>query len=156
LPCIMIPAPKGVYWGTRQPDRRLRADWAARRLLTRARCQRPAAETKAAAERARLLIEQGDALGEISEDPLQLFTVLFGLTAVSIVAFNGDVSRDLSAHFLELAERQRASFPRVLGHNLLGCSSLYAGDIAEGRAHLAAPHIRSGGSHRSPNHCKTS
>jgi predicted ATPase len=95
-----------------------------------------APETKAAAEWARLLIEQGDALGEIPEDPLQLFTVLFGLTTASIVAFNGDVARDLSAHFLELAEKQRASFPRVVGHNLLGASSLYAGDIAEGRAHL--------------------
>jgi tetratricopeptide (TPR) repeat protein len=83
-----------------------------------------------------LLIEQGDALGEIPEDPLQLFTVLFGLTAASIVAFNGDVSRDLSAHFLKLAEKQRASFPLVLGHNLLGCSLMYAGNIAEGRAHL--------------------
>jgi hypothetical protein len=31
------------------------------------------------------------------------------------VAFNGDVARDLSAQVLELAEKQRASFPRVLG-----------------------------------------
>jgi predicted ATPase len=95
-----------------------------------------APETKAAAERARLLIEQGGALGEIPEDPLQLFTVLFGLAAGSIVAFNGDVARDLSAHFLELAEKQRASYPLVLGHNLLGCSLTYAGNIAEGRARL--------------------
>jgi predicted ATPase len=52
------------------------------------------------------------------------------------VAFNGDVSRDLATHFLKLAEKQRASFPLVLGHNLLGASLLYRGDFAEARAHL--------------------
>jgi predicted ATPase len=95
-----------------------------------------APETKAAVERARLRIHQAEGFGEPSEDPLQVFTVLFGLTAASIVAFNGDVSRDLAAHFLELAEKQRASFPLVLGHNLLGASLLYRGDFAEARAHL--------------------
>jgi len=35
-------------------------------------------ETKAATERARLLIEQAEALGESVEDPLLLFSVLFG------------------------------------------------------------------------------
>jgi predicted ATPase len=95
-----------------------------------------APETKTAVEQARLLLEQADALGETPEDPLQLFTVLFGLTAASIVAFNGDVSRDLAAHFLVLAEKQKASFPLVLAHNLLGASSLYRGDFAEARAHL--------------------
>ena len=37
-----------------------------------------APETKAAVERARLLIEQAEALGEPPEDPLLLFSVLFG------------------------------------------------------------------------------
>ena len=37
-----------------------------------------APETKAAAERARLLIEQAEALGEPPEDPLLLFSVLYG------------------------------------------------------------------------------
>ena len=37
-----------------------------------------AAETKAATERARLLIERAEALGEPVEDPLLLFSVLFG------------------------------------------------------------------------------
>ena len=44
--------------------------------------------------------------------------------------------RDLAAQFLALAEKQRASFPLMLGHRLLGASLLLAGDIAEGRAHL--------------------
>ena len=46
------------------------------------------------------------------------------------------MARDLSAQVLELAEKQRASFPRVLGHNLLGGCLLYIGEIAEGRTHL--------------------
>src|SRR6202007_2836701 len=42
-----------------------------------------AAETRAAAEQARSLIEQADALGEPPEDPLLLFSVLYGLCAAS-------------------------------------------------------------------------
>ena len=40
-----------------------------------------APETKAAVERARLLIEQAEALGEPPEDPLLLFSVLYGFWA---------------------------------------------------------------------------
>ena len=50
-----------------------------------------APETKAAVERARLLIEQAEALGEPPEDPLLLFSVLFGVWSANFVAFNGDV-----------------------------------------------------------------
>ena len=50
-----------------------------------------APETKAAAERARLLIEQAEALGEPPEDPLLLFSVLYGFWIANFVAFNGDV-----------------------------------------------------------------
>ena len=56
-----------------------------------------APETKAAVERARLLIEQAEALGEPPEDPLLLFSVLYGFWAASYVAFNGDVMRELAA-----------------------------------------------------------
>jgi predicted ATPase len=95
-----------------------------------------AAETKAVAERARLLIENAEALGEPPEDPLLLFSVLYGFCVANHVAFNGDLARDLSAQVLELAEKQRASFPRVLGHNLLGSCLLFRGEIAEARSHL--------------------
>ena len=50
-----------------------------------------APETKAAAEQARLLIEQAEALGEPPEDPLLLFSVLYGFWVANYVAFNGDV-----------------------------------------------------------------
>src|SRR6476469_1990722 len=47
-----------------------------------------APETKAAEEQARLLIERAAALGEPPEDPLLLFSVLFGVGIANYVAFN--------------------------------------------------------------------
>ena len=95
-----------------------------------------AAETKAAAEQARLLIEQAEALGEPPEDPLLLFSVLYAFWVANFVAFNGDACRDLAAQFLALAEKQRATVPLMVGHRLMGTSLLFTGDIAEGRGHL--------------------
>ena len=94
-----------------------------------------APETKAAAERARLLIEQAEALGEPPEDPLLLFSVLYGFWVANYVAFNGDVMRDLAAQFLALAEKQGATVPLMVGHRLMGASLLHTGDIAQGRVH---------------------
>ncbi len=95
-----------------------------------------ATETKAAAEQARLLIEQAEALGEHSEDPLLLFSVLYAFWGANYVAFNGDVCRDLAAQFLALAEKQRATFPLMVGHRMMGTSLVQTGDIAEGRGHF--------------------
>ena len=52
-----------------------------------------APETKAAEERARLLIGQAEALGAPPEDPLLLFSVLYSVWAANFVAFNGDAMR---------------------------------------------------------------
>ena len=90
-----------------------------------------APETKAAAERARLLIEQAEALGEPPEDPLLLFSVLYGFWVANAVAFNGDVARDLAAQFLALAEKQGATVPLMVGHRIMGTSLLLTGDIAK-------------------------
>jgi len=95
-----------------------------------------APETKAAAERARLLMQQAEALGEAPEDPLLLFSVLYGFWVASYTAFKGDVLRELAAQFLALAEKQGTTGPLMIGHRLLGNSLLATGDIAEGRAHL--------------------
>jgi predicted ATPase len=95
-----------------------------------------APETKAAAERARLLIEQAEAIGEPPENPLLLFSVLYGFWAASYSAINGDVMRELAAQFLALAEKQRAAAPLMTGHALMGVSLMTTGDIAQGRAHL--------------------
>ncbi len=94
-----------------------------------------APETKAAAERARLLIEEAQALGEPPEDPLVLFSVLYGFWAPNYVAFNGDLVRELAAQFLTLAEKQGATVPLMVGHRLMGASLVHTGDIAHGRFH---------------------
>jgi class 3 adenylate cyclase len=65
-----------------------------------------APETKAAAERARLLIEKAKALGEPPEDPQLLFSVLHGFAMVNLVTFNGKALRELAEQFLALAETQ--------------------------------------------------
>ena len=94
-----------------------------------------AAETKAAAEQARLLIEQAEALGEPPEDPLLLFSVLYGFWVANYVAFNGDALRELAVQFLGLADKQRAVVPLMVGHRLMGSSLAFTGKIAEGRVH---------------------
>ena len=94
------------------------------------------AETRAAAEQARSLIEQAEALGEPLEDPLLLFSVLFAFFVANELAFNGDVCRDLAAQFLALAEKQRVTVPLMVGHRIMGISLLFTGDIAEGRGHF--------------------
>ena len=86
-----------------------------------------APELKAAIERARLFIERAEALGEPPEDPLLLFSVLWGFWAASFTAFNGDVARDLAAQFLALAEKQRATVLLMIGHRLMGISLLSSG-----------------------------
>jgi class 3 adenylate cyclase/predicted ATPase len=95
-----------------------------------------APETRAAVDRARLLIEGAEALGEPTEDPLLLFSVLYGLWVANLVDFNGDVSRELAIQFSALAEKQSATGPRMIAHRQMGLSLLHTGDIADGRAHL--------------------
>jgi len=95
-----------------------------------------ASETMAAGERARLLIEQAQALGEPPEDPMLLFSVLFGIWVRSIWALNGEVHCELAAQFLELAEKQRATVPLMIAHRVMGVSLVHTGDITQGRAHL--------------------
>jgi predicted ATPase len=95
-----------------------------------------AAETKAAAEHASLLIDQAEALGEPPEDPLLLFQVLYAFWVANYVAFNGDAMRDLAAQFLALATKRRAIVPLMMGHRHMGLSLMMTGSIAECRAHL--------------------
>jgi class 3 adenylate cyclase/predicted ATPase len=92
--------------------------------------------TRAAVDRARYLIERAEQLGESPEDPLLLFSVLYGLWVASLVGFNGDVTRELAVQFLTLAEAQSATGPLMMAHRQMGLSLLHTGEIAEGRAHL--------------------
>jgi predicted ATPase len=95
-----------------------------------------AAETKASFDQARLLIERAEALDESPEDPLSLFSVLYGFWGASFIAFDGDLCLQLAAQFLALAEKQGATAPHMIGHRMIGCSLLYTGQLIEGRAHL--------------------
>jgi class 3 adenylate cyclase/predicted ATPase len=94
-------------------------------------------EAKAAADRARLLIEQAEALGEPLKDPLLLFSVLFSLFIISFNAFDGDAMRKLAPEFLALAERQGATAPITIGHSIMGVCSTFTGELVEGQAHFA-------------------
>ena len=94
-----------------------------------------APETKAAAERTRLLIDQSEALGEPPEDPLLLFSPLYGLCIANYVAFNGDVIRELAAQFLAVAKKQSTTGPLMIGHRLMAMSLASTGDLVEGMAH---------------------
>jgi class 3 adenylate cyclase len=94
-----------------------------------------APETKAAAERARLLIEQAEELGEPPEDPLLLFSALFGSRVANLVAFNGLVLRELAAQFLALAEKQSARIPLIVGHRIMGTTLAFTGENTAALAH---------------------
>ena len=43
---------------------------------------------------------------------------------------------ELAADFLDLAEKEGATVPLMIGHRLMGISLLHTGDISEGRAHF--------------------
>jgi predicted ATPase/class 3 adenylate cyclase len=95
-----------------------------------------APETKAAVERARLLIDQAGALGELPDDPLLLFSVLHASFIANIVAFNGDVARQLAGQFLALAQKQASTALRLVAHRDMGISLLYTAEIPEAREHF--------------------
>jgi predicted ATPase len=94
-----------------------------------------APETKAAVEKAKLLIEEAEKLGEQVEDPLLLFTVLYGLWIGHYVAFSGDVVRKLAEQFLARAQKQAEAVPVMIGHRAMGHALLLTGHFVKSRAH---------------------
>jgi class 3 adenylate cyclase/tetratricopeptide (TPR) repeat protein len=93
-------------------------------------------EVKTASERARKLIEEAERLGEPSEDPLLLFSVLYALWVWNYVASNGSALRELAMQFLTRAEKQCDPAPRLIAHRIMGISLACTGDIVEGRKHF--------------------
>ena len=93
-----------------------------------------APETKTAVEKAKLLIEEADKFGEHVEDPLLLFTVLYGLWIGHYVAFDGDVVRKLAEQFLALAQKQAEAVPVMIGHRAMGHALLLTGHFVKSRA----------------------
>jgi hypothetical protein len=65
-----------------------------------------APETKAAVERANLLIRNSDNLGETLDDALMPFSVLYGLWVANYVSFNSEVMSEYATQFLTLAEKK--------------------------------------------------
>ena len=115
-----------------------------------------ASEPQAAAERARLLIEQAGALGEPPDDPLLLFSVLYSFWVANLVAFNGDAVRELAAHFLALAEKHRATgsenllfqlFQRLIAARIIELAVL--GSIRAKRCTAGPSHSRKSSVHHS-------
>jgi predicted ATPase len=95
-----------------------------------------APEAKAAADRARLLIQQAEALGEPPEDPLMLFWVFYGLWVGNLVAFHGRVVRELATQFLDLAQQQEITPPLLMAYRMMGMSLFCTGDLVDGRSYL--------------------
>jgi predicted ATPase len=94
-----------------------------------------APETKTATERARLLIEQAEAIGEPPEDPLLLFSVPHALYIANLWAFNGNVLRSTAAQLLMLAEKQGTTAPLLIALRSMGLSLLLTGDLLNALAH---------------------
>jgi predicted ATPase len=92
-------------------------------------------EAKAATERARVLIEEAEALGEPPENPLLLYLVLYGAWAAHAAAINGGALLAHAADFLALAEKQGAATPLMMGHTMMGFSSVMTGRFAQAQRH---------------------
>jgi class 3 adenylate cyclase len=92
-------------------------------------------EAKAAGDRARVLIEEAEALGEPPENPLILYSVLYVAWLTNAGAFNGDALRTLAAQILALAEKEGAPVPTMMGHLIVAYSALATGNPAQGRRH---------------------
>ena len=95
-----------------------------------------AAETKSAFNQAQLMIEQAESLGEHIEDPLLLYSVLYGFFIAKFINFDGDAACALALQFLALAEQQKVTAPIMIGHRLVANTLLCMGDAAEGLSHL--------------------
>jgi class 3 adenylate cyclase/predicted ATPase len=92
-------------------------------------------ETKASLDRARSYMERAKSLGEPPEDPLLLFSVLYGVWVANAAAFNGDIIRDLAAQFLAMAKEEGTTIPLIMGHRIMGRTLIDTGNLAAGRAH---------------------
>jgi predicted ATPase len=94
-----------------------------------------APETMAAAERARLLIERTEALGEPAEDPFLLFSVLYSFCIAKFVEFDGDALCDLGAQILALGQKQGTTVPLMIGHSIMGTTLTSTGAPADSLTH---------------------
>jgi predicted ATPase len=90
-----------------------------------------ASETKAAALRARMLIEQAQARGEAPEDPYLLFSVLYSFWVANFNGFHASTVTELAEQFLKRAEEQKEATLQMLGQRLVGVSQATIGNLPE-------------------------
>jgi class 3 adenylate cyclase/tetratricopeptide (TPR) repeat protein len=90
-----------------------------------------APETKAAALRARTLIERAEAGGEAPEDSLLLFSVLYSFWVANFNGFHASTVTELAAQFLKRAEEQKEATLQMLGQRLVGVSQATIGNLPE-------------------------
>jgi len=70
------------------------------------------------------------------EDPLVLFSVLYGLWVASYNAFDGDRVLERATQCLAAAEEQGTTIPLMVAHRVMGISLGHTGDLTEGRGHF--------------------
>ena len=95
-----------------------------------------APETRQALEKASSFIDQAGELGEALEDPLLMFSVLFGFYNANIVAFDGNAVRKIAAQISALAEKDSTRQPLMIAHRVTAVSLLLTGNCLEARAHF--------------------
>jgi class 3 adenylate cyclase/predicted ATPase len=67
-------------------------------------------------------------------DPSLLFPVVYQQWVFNLIGSRIDESRDLARQFLEMADAQQDSLPRVLGHRVTGVSHHFLGELAIARS----------------------
>jgi class 3 adenylate cyclase/predicted ATPase len=90
-----------------------------------------APETKAAALRARTLIEQAEARGEAPEDTFLLFSVLYSFWVANFNGFHASTVTELADQFLARAEDRKETTLQMLGQRLVGVSQATIGNLPE-------------------------
>ena len=92
-----------------------------------------AKETEDAYQNARTAVKRAESVGDVIDDPLVKFAVLYGLWVNTFVAYNRDAMHRLAMEFFSLAERDGTSGPLMLAHRLMACTHMYAGELDEAR-----------------------
>ena len=86
-----------------------------------------------------------ETLAERPEDPLALYSVLYGVWSANYTMYNGAAIRELAGQFLELAVKDGTKIPLMVGHRLMASSGAFyaassvAPEIPERRGGKAAP-----------------
>ena len=78
-----------------------------------------------------MFIQRAEGLGEPAEDPLALFSILYGVWVWNFAAFNGRATLDLARQFLTLALEQNETLPLAIGHRTTAAPSLWLGTSAK-------------------------